>query len=188
MLAGLPTGSRENLCRIAVRKRKCQSGPGQHPGTCAFLWMWCRCGMSEHLLPVPQCLPLRFPPSGQTWGKGHEGIIVLELAVGIRKLLGLKWSGSLNWVGSRCADTSRGITHVPWEGTHSHRLCECSPRPRALQVLLHSYTSAPKVTLSRGWGGEGVALEPLSLNGPLCPFPPMQNSQAPCAPCSGNGS
>lgn len=34
-----------------------------------------------------------------------------------KKFLGLKESGSLNWVGSRCADTSRGITKVPWRDT-----------------------------------------------------------------------
>lgn len=43
-----------------------------------------------------------------------KGMKALELALVVRKLVGFKHSGFLNWVGTQCVDTSRGITKVPW--------------------------------------------------------------------------
>lgn len=42
------------------------------------------------------------PCLAQTWGKGHEGGIALELALLSRKLVVVKQPGPSNWVGYRC--------------------------------------------------------------------------------------
>lgn len=59
----------------------------------------------------PRACPGWHPPClAQTWGKGHEGIVALEL---IQKI-GVEAAWVLELGGSRCADTSRGISKVPW--------------------------------------------------------------------------
>lgn len=80
---------------------------------------------------VPQGLPWLAPslPSPDL-GQGHEALLLWNLS----RKLGLKQSGSLNWVGSRCADTSRGIRKVPWGDmqrlpTNLARLPFIYPRP-----------------------------------------------------------
>lgn len=63
--------------------------------------------MPEHVLTGP------LPAQPRPRAKGMKALL-WKSPWSFRKLVGLKHSGSLNWVESRCADTSRGITKVPW--------------------------------------------------------------------------
>lgn len=64
--------------------------------------------MPEHVLTGP------LPAQPRPRAKGMKALLIWNSTWSFRKLVGLKHSGSLNWVASRCADTSRGITKVPW--------------------------------------------------------------------------
>lgn len=85
ILVGLTTGRWQNRYRVVVKRGRSPMGPDLHSGN---LLSW-----GHRACPgwPPPCL-------AQIWGKGHEGIVALEQPLS-RKLVGLKQSGSLNWVG-----------------------------------------------------------------------------------------
>lgn len=110
MLAGLPTGSRQNCYRMEVRKISDRARPA--PRHIAFLGTW-GCGMRNPCTPWHvQAGPLYAQP--RPGAKGTKELLLWNSPLSFRKLVGLKQSGSLNWVRSWCADTRRGIMKVPW--------------------------------------------------------------------------
>lgn len=138
MLAGLPTGSRQNFCRIAIRKRKISGRARPAPRHIRFpvdtgeVW-------HEQAPPAsPPVLATQVPSLlAQTWGKGHEGI-VLELAVVIQKIGGIEMARVLELGGIPVCRHKQG-NHECALDSITHRLSvNTSPRPfllLALQVL-----------------------------------------------------